>query len=127
MALNFKKLASNVTSKALPAAAGGAASLAVNRFIPASINSKLRGALKIAVGAILPELSPKTKMLDAFGLGMIGHAGAELANEFLPAITATAATAGVGANYEIDEDFMDANDVNGFEDETLNGTEDVMY
>ena len=102
--MNFKKMSARVTGNALPAVAGGVGSLLLNKVTPTSINNKMRGALKIVVGAILPELSPKTKMLSPLADGLIGHAGAELATEFMPKLadTKVSATAGVGASYEID-------------------------
>ena len=98
--LNIKKMVSSVTSKALPAAVGGAASLAANKIIPASINPKIRAVIKIVAGAVLPELAPRIKMLEPAGLGFAGQAGAELAAELIPAIAGVDDMDGVGATEE---------------------------
>lgn len=128
--LNIKKMVSSVTSKALPAAAGGAASLAVNKVIPASINSKVRSIGKILIGAILPEISPRTKMLEPFGMGFAGQAGAELVAELVPAIAGPDEIEGVGATeeYVIDDDFVDGvNDPQVGSDDPQIGVGDEDY
>ena len=123
-ALNFKRLAGAVTGKALPAAAGGALSLAANKLIPASVNPKLSAGLKILAGALIPELMPKMKALEFVGIGMCGQAGAELAAEFIPSIAGTDdEIEGVGAQQEyiIDKDFVE-----GVDDEGVEGVDDPM-
>ena len=119
--LNIKKMVSSVTSKALPAAVGGAASLAANKIIPASINPKIRAVIKIVAGAVLPELAPRIKMLEPAGLGFAGQAGAELAAELIPAIAGVDDMDGVGATeeYVIDRDFVE-----GFDDPQVAGNDD---
>lgn len=106
--VNIKRMVASVTNKALPAAVGGAASLAVNKIIPASINPKIRGIGKILIGAVLPEIAPRTKMLEPFGMGFAGQAGAELAADLIPAIAGPDEIEGVGAQeeYVIDDDFV---------------------
>lgn len=119
--VNIKRMVASVTTKALPAAAGGAASLAMNKIVPASVNPKVRGIGKILLGAVLPEISPRTKMLEPFGMGFAGQAGAELATELIPAIAGPDEIEGVGAQdeYVIDDDF-----VSGAEDGPQVGAED---
>ncbi len=119
--LNIKKMVSSVTSKALPAAVGGAASLAANKIIPASINPKIRAVIKIVAGAVLPELAPRIKMLEPAGLGFAGQAGAELAAELIPAIAGVDDMDGVGATeeYVIDRDFVE-----GVDDPQVAGNDD---
>ena len=119
--LNIKKMVSSVTSKALPAAVGGTASLAANKIIPASINPKIRAVIKIVAGAVLPELAPRIKMLEPAGLGFAGQAGAELAAELIPAIAGVDDMDGVGATeeYVIDRDFVE-----GVDDPQVAGNDD---
>ena len=119
--LNIKKMVSSVTSKALPAAVGGAASLAANKIIPASINPKISAVIKIVAGAVLPELAPRIKMLEPAGLGFAGQAGAELAAELIPAIAGVDDMDGVGATeeYVIDRDFVE-----GVDDPQVAGNDD---
>ena len=120
---NFKRLTAAATGKILPAAAGGATGLALNKVKPAAIanmaaGDKLWPGLKIVAAAIIPELSPKTKMLDPFSQGMAGQAGAELLGALAPALAESggAKTSGIGSesSYVIEEDFVD---VSGAEDE----------
>jgi hypothetical protein len=103
--LNVKSMTKALTQRGLGSAVGGAASMAVNKVIPASINPKLRGIGKIVLGAILPELAPKSKLLDYAGAGFTGVAGAELAGELIPALK-EGAVKGIGNDsaYVIDED-----------------------
>lgn len=119
MAFNFAKITKSVMGNTLPAAGGGVASLAVNKFIPASISPKMRGIGKILVSAIIPELMPKMKFLGPASQGFAGHAGAELATEFMPTLAAVKPVAGIGSDgsYTVDEDGM-----NGTDEETLGST-----
>ena len=78
--INFKEIA----MKAGGAAAGGAGSVLLNKVVP-NLDLKLRAGAKIVIGAVIPELFPKMKILDAVGMGMIGAGAAELTQEFIPA------------------------------------------
>lgn len=88
---DFKKIA----TKAAGAAAGGTASALVKDKLLPDMNPKMRAALQIVAGAVLPELSPKSDFLNAVGMGMIGVGAADLAKE-------TNLISGVGNNSDIE-------------------------
>ena len=84
MALNFKRLAMTVVKSGGAAAAGGALSYKLNAMIPSKVKPNIRAIAKILVGASLPEFARKSKIAEAAGLGMAGHAGGELAKILMP-------------------------------------------
>lgn len=75
---DFKKIA----TKAAGAATGGAAAALVQDRLFTDMNPKMKAGIQVIVGAVLPELAPKSDFLNAAGMGMIGVGGANLAKEF---------------------------------------------
>lgn len=86
--LNIKKLGKAVIVRGGGGLVGGAAGAAANKVIPASMNPIVRNAIKAAVGAVIPEISPKSEFVKAAGSGMVGQAGGELFNHFVGGSTA---------------------------------------
>ena len=81
--LNMKKIQDNLVNIGLAGAAGGAAAgLAVEKIAP-SMNPLVKNGIVLISGAILPELSPKTKFLTGVGAGMAGVAGENLRKHFM--------------------------------------------
>ncbi len=125
MALNTKKLAGRIMPTVW-AAGGGAASALTNLVIPTTMNKKLVSGLKIVVGAVIPELSKKTKGLENFGHGFAGVGAAELIYQFVPKSAPEATVAGVGAVDVVNIDDKDIYTVTGNEDAgaTISGNEE---
>lgn len=107
--LNVKNLGKRAVT-GLTAAGGGAASIIVTKKLPFvdKIDPKLLAAGKILIGGILPEVSPKNKWLEPFGMGFAGHAGSELAQALMPTFLAGVdnPVSGMGSDrqFVIDED-----------------------
>lgn len=81
--LNMKKIQDNLVNVGLSGAAGGAvAGLAVEKIAP-SMDPLLKNGIIVLSGALLPELSPKTKFLNGVGAGMAGVAGDNLRKHFM--------------------------------------------
>jgi hypothetical protein len=133
MAINTKTIINRMKTQVLPAAAGGVASISLNKVMPelqAKINPKLRFGLKILVGAMLPELSRKTKMLEPFAQGFIAQSAADLAVEFVPAMGS--GVSGIGeqaSNNILDEEYFLDENVSGTSEEVIqevNATETIL-
>lgn len=69
--------------KAAGLGAGAVAAGLVNKVLP-NFNPKLRSALKIAAGVILPELAPKQDLIGHAGDGMVAVGVLELVQQFAP-------------------------------------------
>ena len=123
--LNIKKLGKTAIVRGGGALVGGAAGAAANKVIPASMNPVLRGALKAVVGAVLPEVSPKSEFVQAIGAGMTGQAGGELFDHFTGGSTSsvkgTEVISGDG-EYIIDEEIHGTDD-----DQIISGDGDEEY
>lgn len=119
--INFKEIA----LKAGGAAAGGAGSTLLNRApVIKDMDSKLRAGVKIVIGAVIPELFPKVKILDSVGNGMIGAATAELVEEILPAPDTKGKLDGIGEDPQFDdEQFITDPEIHGPGEEHLSGTD----
>ncbi len=98
---DFKRIA----MKATGAASGGAVALASNKVL-GKFDPKIRAIAKIAAGAILPELAPKSSFVNDMGCGMIGAGAAELTSVLVPAL-AVEKVEGIGTDrgYVIDEEY----------------------
>ena len=107
MKLNAKRIMGRV-KESLAAAGGGVAAAWVNNIIPSTLNSKVKLGGKLLVGALVPELMPKQKILVNAADGWCGVVGVELAHEFGMKVD----VAGIGdcGAHEIDEDYMDGVD-----------------
>ncbi len=111
--------------------AGAAAGTLANKPL-VNMNPKLRGVIKIGIGAILPELAPKGDFLKDVGAGIIATGAVDLLGAFAPALVS--GLDGIGEVGETASDFVNgigADDmVNGSEDylitESVNGTDDAM-
>lgn len=115
---NFKKIGMRVGG----AAVGGAAAKAVNKVLP-NLNPTMRSGGKILLGAILPELAPKSDLLGAVGMGMIGAATAEIVADKIPALAGTEDDLRVGGPWNDDvTGFEEGSDQPTFE---LSGTDDM--
>lgn len=77
MAINSKKLMQALTQRGAGAVVGGAIYGFVEPYVPVD-NNYLRLGLLAAAGALVPEMSPKSKMLDYAGAGICACAGADL-------------------------------------------------
>lgn len=100
MAFNVKKATEALLHRGIGAAAGGAVGLAANKVLPFS--PVIRGIIKIAAGAIVPEFAGKNKFVDYAGAGIAGQAGSELLANFVPSMApeAPAPVTGIGADAE---------------------------
>lgn len=116
--------------------AGGVATGAIvatvaNRFLGA-LNPKIRAIGKIAIGAVIPELMPKQKIVGHIGDGMMAIGAAELFTEFVPSAVSGVddiMSGSVGDAMTIDEDFDNVSgmdDVVSGDDEDINGAEDDL-
>ena len=117
--LNMKKIQDSLVNKGLAGAAGGAVAQFVGDKLPASINPMLKNVGTIVVGAIVPELSPKTKFLEGAGAGMAGVGGANL----LKSMMGTASKSGEVNGLE-DEGWTPTAPMNGLpmdDDDDMNG------
>lgn len=120
--MNFKKISQNLTKNAVPAVAGGVAAVMFDKVAP-SMQAKLgkaRPFVKLAIGAILPELMPKQKFLVPASQGFLGVAGADLAKTMMPSLnSSTQAIEGIGTD-NIDEEY----EIEGFDDDVISGIDD---
>ena len=126
---NFKSVTKGIVSETIPAAVGGAASLALDKVIPDSIEEKLNPKMiaggKILIGAIIPEVFKKQKMLKPFALGFIGAAAADLTADIVPTLAKTSKVSGIGEVDSIEEEYLFDEAMNGAaDDETMSGAED---
>jgi hypothetical protein len=109
---------------------GSVAGGVVGRFADkplANMNPKIRSIIKIGVGAILPELAPKSDFLGSVGAGLTGVGGADL---FDTMVNKTAPVSGIGTDFDMALGATEDYDVNGIgEDENaLSGIgEDETY
>lgn len=74
---DFKKIAMTTAGVAAGAVAGTIANKPM-----ANMNPKIRGAIKIAVGAVLPELMPKVELLKGVGAGIIATGAIDIYQGF---------------------------------------------
>lgn len=106
---------------------GSVAGGVVGRFADkplANLNPKIRSIIKIGVGAILPELAPKSDFIASVGAGLTGVGGADL---FDTMVNKTAPVSGLGEAYDMalggDEDYdlsgvgADENALSGIDEE----------
>lgn len=118
---NFKRVTDGLMSKTLPAAAGGAAAVGINKVIPAGIKDKLNPKIisggKLLIGALVPEFLRKQKWAEPAALGWVGAAAAELTVDFIPALDDKAAVEGIGEVADIEEDYL-SDSMDGVEDDS---------
>jgi len=124
--LNIQKLGKAAIVRGGGALVGGAAGAAANKIIPSSMSPVLRGVLKAAVGAVIPEISPKSEFVKAAGSGMVGQAGGELFEHFTgsssdSSVKGTEVISGDG-EYIIDEEIHGTDD-----DQIISGDGDEEY
>jgi hypothetical protein len=103
MKFNIKEIAVKVGGVSAGAVVGKFA----NKLVP-NMNPKIRGFAKIAIGAALPTLTPKSKIMDHVGSGIIAVGASELLAEFVPAIAGANENpmSGIyGEAVRIDEDY----------------------
>jgi hypothetical protein len=137
--LNMKKIQDSLVNRGLAGAAGGAVAQFVGDKLPASINPMVKNVGTVVLGAIIPELSPKTKFLEGAGAGMAGVGGANLLKSMMSGAAAKSEVNGledegwtetapihglpmdddddmngIGDKYEVDD-----------EDDDINGADDV--
>ena len=74
---DFKKIGMKVAG----VGAGAVVGLLANKPL-VNMNPKIRGAIKIAVGAVIPELMPKVDILDGVGAGIIASGAIDLYTSF---------------------------------------------
>jgi hypothetical protein len=102
---------SQIGMKVAGIGAGAVAGKFVNKFIP-NFNPKIRGLLKIGVGALLPSLVKNTFIGDA-GSGMVAVGAAEIVEDL--------GVAGLGIGRygvgNIDEYIIDEDYLHGVDDE----------
>ena len=107
---NMKNVTKGIVQETIPAAVGGAASLAIDKVIPGAIKEKLNSKMiaggKILIGAIVPEVFKKQKMLKPFALGFIGAAAANLTAELVPALADTSTVSGIGDVDTLEEEYL---------------------
>jgi len=125
---NFKNVTKGIVSETIPAAVGGAASLALDKVIPGAIKEKLNSKMiaggKILIGAIIPEVFKKQKMAKPFMHGFIGAAAAELTAELVPALASTASVDGIGEVNAIEEEYLFDDAMAGSDDDAMAGSDD---
>lgn len=120
--LNFKAIG----MRAAGVVAGGAVSTVSNKFL-ANLNPKLRAAIKIGAGCLLPELAPKNKIVADAGIALAGAGAAELTSQFM----GVSGVYGVGADpeYTVNGDEYNfsgtGDDVSGTND-AMSGTNDAL-
>jgi len=113
MGINSKKLMEALTQRGAASLAGGALYGFVEPYVPID-NHYARFGLLAALGALAPELAPKSKMLDYAGAGIVGSAACDLTrivmnSDRTTTTTTTTPVAGLGSAepiYNIDEDQM---------------------
>lgn len=115
---NVKRIVSRVGG----AAAGGVVSQVSNKVL-GNFDPKISGAIKVAAGAILPELAPKSDFVSQMGSGLIGAAAAGLVGALVPSL---AGVEGIGSEeYITDEEYMsgidDENAIAGDDDNAIQG------
>lgn len=127
--INSKNVVGHLTGNVIPAGVGGVASLGINKVIPVDLKAKVNPALisggKMLIGAALPLLAPKQKMLEPFAAGFIGQAAAELTAEMIPALVS--GVDGIGNDdYEetIEEEYLFDEAMSGADDDVA--ADDVM-
>lgn len=104
--INFKRISANVTGKIIPAAGGGVAGVFITKLMSGGkMKPALIEAIKLGAAAVLPELSPKTKMLEPASHGLAGQASGELFKVIMPGVTTSAPDSvdgidGIGADEE---------------------------
>jgi hypothetical protein len=128
MKFNGKKLVEALTSRGLGAVAGGASYAFGEKYVPINNNVVRLGLLGV-VGAIIPEIQPKSKFLDSAGAGFVGAVASDAMRLMMGANKSTTTTvAGIGSEepvYQIDED----SEMSGLTDEGnggLMGTNDNL-
>lgn len=124
MGFNFKNMGAAIVNRGVMPAAGGAGAAFVNKVVP-NMNPKLRSALKIGIGALIPEFigGGKNKMIDAIGSGFSGAAGFELANSFIPSLSESSQpVSGIGA----DAEFITDNDFVQGTDDIISGDDEII-
>lgn len=122
--LNIKSLTAALVNRGGGALAGGAAGRLLNEVMPESTSPIVITGIKIAIGALAPELAPKIKMLDYAGAGLVGQASGEFTNKIVNDLKAKKKAEeekveGIGSEQEfpMDEDAMSGTE----EVETLSG------
>jgi len=118
---DVKKLTSALTSRGLGSAVGGAAYAFGEKYVPIN-NNVLRLSLLGVAGAIIPEIQPKSKILDYAGAGFVGAVASDATRLMMGANKSTTTTvAGIGSedpSYQIDEDSY----MSGLNEDSLAGT-----
>jgi hypothetical protein len=99
----------DIAVKAGGVSAGAVLAKFADKLVP-NLNPAIRGAAKIAIGAVVPAFMPKQKFVEHMGNGMIAVGAVELAGNFVPAIvsgTNDSPMSGIGSGepMTIDEDY----------------------
>lgn len=136
--INMKKIQDSLVNRGLAGAAGGAAAQFIGDKLPATINPMFKNAGTILVGAIIPELSPKTKFLEGVGAGMAGVGGANLLKSMMSGTAPVSGMNGLedegwtetspmhGLPMDDDDDMSGVGaDEFSVDDDEVNGTDDV--
>jgi hypothetical protein len=114
--LDFKKIG----MKAVGVSAGAVAGTLANKAVP-NMNAKIRGVIKIAAGAVLPELMPKATILSDVGAGIIATGAIDLYNGFtgttVSGIGATDLAIAGDEDYEITGTSDNGEELSGIEGE----------
>lgn len=93
----------------------------------ANMNPKLRAALKIGVGAVLPELAPKSPFIENMGSGVLAVGAADLFDNLT-----NKTVSGLGEAYDMalgasDYDTTEVGDVSGEENALAGIGDDETY
>jgi hypothetical protein len=116
--LNMKRIQDALINRGAAGAAGGAVAQFVGDKLPATVNPMVKNIGTILVGAIVPELSPKTKFLEGAGAGMAGVGGANL----LKSMMSGTAAKSENVNGLEDEGWTPINGLPMDDDADMNGT-----
>ena len=118
---DFKKIGLKVVG----VSAGAVGAELLNKPLE-NMNPKLRGALKIVAGAVIPEVAPKMAILGNVGDGIIANGAIDLYKGFTEGGSGDS-TSGIGAGQFDDDQFVVDPDyvVSGIDDyEPLSGVDD---
>ena len=102
--MNFKAIGTKLAGVTVGTIGGDILS---NKLLPATMDAKIKGAILMLSGAVLPEFAKKVPLIGDIGSGLIANGALVLGKAFLPSMVSGVDNNGIGA--EADSVVFDLN------------------